>query len=189
MKKILSIFTTLLIFSGCSSIPHAATKNCTNKMCTLETHTDKMAVTYQVKGENLVVNMSAKTTGWVAIGFGSSYYMKDATIVMGYVNKEGDPLLSNEYGTGYTSHTSTEKLGAKPEAKLISGDFVDGWTIIKFSIPLIAKNNKYGKIFKSGETMKVIMAYGPNGAKNFKNIHKYKTINSINLADLPKNKN
>ena len=183
MKKYLLLFVSLFIFIGLAP-SYAAVDNCQTS-CTLATGTDKMKVTYQIKGKNLIVNMSAKTTGWVAVGFGASHKMKDATIVMGYIDKSGDPILSNEFGIATTKHLSQSKLGGKPEGKLISGGLKNGITTIRFSLPLITTDPKYGKTFKSGNPITVILAYGPNNAKNFTAYHAFRTEKTLTLPQFP----
>ena len=187
MKILLPIFLVMLLISGCSTVPLATPQNCQSP-CVLKTNSDNIKATYQVQHDRLIVDLSGRTTGWVAIGFGATHYMKDAYIVMGYIDEKGKPVISNEFGDGYVSHKSVELLGGKPNIELISGDFKDGWTSIKFSIPLKLENNNYAKTFESGETMKVLVAYGPDGAKNFTTIHAFKTITSINLKDIPTTK-
>lgn len=155
-------------------------KSC-EKPCELDTNSANVKVTYQVNDGRLVVNLSAKTTGWVAIGFGATKYMKDADFIMGYINSDGKPVVSNEYGDGFFSHKSVESLGGKSDVKIISGSLKDGWTSIEFSLPLNPQDTKYSKVFKAGEKMKVLIAYGSDGAKNFTSIHKFKTETDLSF--------
>ncbi len=183
MKKFLLILVSLFIFIGLAP-SYAAENNCQTS-CTLVTGTDKMKVTYQIKDDKLIVGMSAKTTSWVAIGFGATKDMKDATIVMGYIDKSNNPILSNEFGIATTKHLSRSKLGGEPEGKLISGSLKNGETTIRFSLPLMTADAKYGKTFKSGKSIKVILAYGPNNAKNFTAYHAFRTEKTLTLPKLP----
>lgn len=187
MKYLLLTTVLAALLSACSTVPEAKPLSC-NTPCNLDTHSENINATYQVQNDRLIISLSGKTTGWVAIGFDSTYYMKNAYIVMGYIDKEGNPVISNEFGSGYVSHQSIKSMGGKPDVKLISGNFKDGWTNIKFSIPLKSDNDNYAKTFEPGKTMKVLVAYGPDSAKNFTTIHEYKTITSLNLKQVSDSK-
>ncbi len=181
MKYFLStikIFLLITLFGFSSGIAQSC-----EKPCALETNSNNVKATYQVSGDRLIINLSAKTTGWVAIGFGATKYMKDADIIMGYINTDGKLVVSNEYGDGFFSHKSVESLGGKSNIKVISGNLKEGWTTMAFSIPLNPKDTKYAKSFKAGDKMKVLIAYSSDGAKNFTSIHKYKTTTYLTLGE------
>jgi hypothetical protein len=46
-----------------------------------------MTFAWKIDGDNLAIKISAKTEGWVGIGFNPSKQMKDANFVLGYVKK------------------------------------------------------------------------------------------------------
>ena len=52
-----------------------------------EVKAKKMSFSWKIDGDKLAVKMSAKTKGWVGIGFNPSDKMKDADFVLGYVKK------------------------------------------------------------------------------------------------------
>lgn len=184
--KQLKIFSFLLVIflSGCSYLFAAnATTNCQNGGNVCKVSAENIYFTYQ-KASNpneLLITLSAKTSGWVAVGFGATDDMKDADIIMGYIKqdkKDNKVVISNEYGVSKWRHKSLSKLGATSEVKVISGEYKDGWTTIQFTIPLKPKDTKYGKDFTTtnpkGENMSVILAYGSNDQKNFTKYHQYR---------------
>ncbi len=61
--------------------------------------------------EYLYMAMKANTTGWIAVGFEPTDWMKDAEIVMGYT-QNGSVAVQDQYSTGnYGPHISITQLG------------------------------------------------------------------------------
>ena len=171
--------TSMLVLSVMVSMSYAGSKpptfKCKDNLCTM--HLKDMYLSYQPQ-ENKRVNftISAKTTGWVAVGFGVNNTMSNAVMVIGYVDKNGKTHLSQEYGVkGSPPHKPIIELGGTPEVKLISGSVEKGQTTISFSMPLVPKAQKYNFTFTKGEDIPIIMAYGKNGAKNKDSYHQYRT--------------
>jgi hypothetical protein len=52
-----------------------------------EVKAKNMSFSWKIDGDKLAVKMSAKTKGWVGIGFNPSDKMKDADFILGYVKK------------------------------------------------------------------------------------------------------
>ncbi|MCF6807914.1 DOMON domain-containing protein [Thiotrichales bacterium 19S9-12] len=187
MKQLKIIFlmaTTFLV--GCSYlVASTATTSCMRDKCKVVS--GDIYFTYQksTSDNQMLITMSAKTDGWVSVGFGATNDMKDANIIMGYIDKNNQAVISNEYGVSQWSHKSISSLDAKSEIKLISGSYKDGWTTIRFTMPLISSDKKYGKAFKSGSNISVILAYGKNGQKNFNSYHAYRAKGEIVNFHLP----
>ena len=139
----------------------------------------KMTFSWKVNGADIHIKLTAPTTGWVGIGFNPSKEMKDAKFVLGYV-KDGETIISDEFGTGEIKHETVEKLGGKSDISLIGGKEEGGETTIEFTIPLISKDTKGGKIDPSGITT-VLLAYGLDRDTS-KLKHKFRTSISINLS-------
>ena len=57
----------------------------------------KMEFHWSVEGDNLAVKVSAKTKGWVGVGFNPTKRMQGANYVVGYV-KGNKVKISDEYG-------------------------------------------------------------------------------------------
>lgn len=137
-----------------------------------------MTFEWSVNGENLEVQISAQTQGWVAIGFSSGHGMKDANIIIGYV-KDGQVKISDEFGTSNTSHEKDTKIGGAENVSGISGKEENGMTSIAFTIPLKSADRKDYAIDVKGETS-IIMAQGPRDSMNVK--HTARIMFKANLS-------
>ena len=94
--------------------------------------------------------------------------MKDADYILAYV-ENGQVYISDEYGTGSTSHKSDVSLGGKESAKAISFLESAKKTTITFSLPLNS-GDQYDTVFVEGEKCKVLGAYATS--KNFSSRHR-----------------
>ncbi len=144
-----------------------------------ETKVKNMSFSWKVDGKDLKVKMSAKTTGWVGIGFNPSSQMKDADYVIGYV-KGGKAQITDDFGNGERTHKADDKLGGSNNATLVGGDEKGGVTTIEFSIPLNSGDKTDSVIDPAGETT-VLLAYGGK-RDSFKSKHKFRTTIKVNLA-------
>lgn len=138
-----------------------------------------MAFSWKVDGTNLAVKMSAKTDGWVGIGFNPTKKMQDANFVLGYV-KDGETKIVDEFGTTATGHKNDDDLGGKNDVTLVGGSEEGGMTTIEFVIPLDSGDEKDGKLVVDGDTV-VLLAYG-SGRDSFKSKHKFRTSVTVNLG-------
>lgn len=141
--------------------------------------TKKMSFAWKVDGEKLLVKLSAKTTGWVGIGFNPSKKMKDADYVLGYV-KKGEAKIRDDFGTEEKKHKADEKLGGSSDATLIGGTEVDGTTTLEFSLPLSSGDKYDTTIDPAGDTI-VLLAYGGK-RDSYISTHKYRSTLKVNLT-------
>ncbi|WP_083907006.1 DOMON domain-containing protein [Fangia hongkongensis] len=178
-KWLFSVFSIMMLsvtFGFASTKP---IEKCTDKVCSV--HLKTIYFSYQKAGsDRILFHVSAKTSGWVGIGFGAKYAMRDARIVMGYVDAKGKAHISQEYGSGTFSHSQVKN----PDVKLVSGTFKDGWTTLVFTLPIHSKI-KEGFSFKKGKSLSVILAYGKNNAKNRTSHHGFATHINIDPFMLP----
>lgn len=138
-----------------------------------------MSVAWSVDGDKLAVKMSAKTEGWVGVGFNPSKQMKDANFVLGYV-KKGEAKIIDEFGTSNSKHSSDEKLGGTVDAVLVGGTEEKGITTIEFTIPLTATDKNDTTIDATGDTI-LLLAHGA-GRDSFKSKHNYRATFKVNLS-------
>ncbi len=144
-----------------------------------EVKAKKIIFSWKIDGDALAVKISAKTKGWVGIGFNPSEKMKGADFVLGYV-KKGEAKIVDEFGSGKTNHSSDKKLGGTADVTLVAGTEKDGVTTIEFTMPLKSAD-KYDTVFDvNGDTV-VLLAYGPD-RDSFKTRHKARTALTVNLA-------
>jgi hypothetical protein len=139
---------------------------------------EKMSFAWKVDGENLVVKLSAETTGWVGIGFNPSKKMKDANYVIGYV-KKGEAKIRDDFGVGERKHKADEKLGGTSNSTLIGGTEENGMTTLEFSLPLSSGDKHDTIIDPAGDTI-VLLAYGGK-RDSLISAHKYRTTLKVNL--------
>lgn len=124
---------------------------------------------WSIDGDQLEITASAPTTGWVAVGFGPSSAMKDANIIIGYV-QDGEVNVRDDWGDGHISHRADTDLEGISNVTAISGAEENGFTELTFSIPLDS-GDPYDKVLEQGETFKVILAFGPDDGDDFQGYH------------------
>ncbi len=127
--------------------------------------------TWSTEGDLLEMSIAAPTTGWVAVGFEPEAAMKNADIIIGYI-ENGEIFLRDDFGDGYTSHSSDESLGGSDDVSIISGEEDAGITQISFSIPL-GSDDEFDKFLESGGTFKVLLAYGSDDADDYNGMHSW----------------
>lgn len=117
----------------------------------------KLEVYWRNDGEYLYMALKGKTTGWVAIGFEPSYAMKDADMVIGWV-QDGGVVVIDAYSTGtYGPHPPDTKLGGSDDILEKAGREENGYTVIEFKRKLNT-GDKYDKVLTPGKTVKFIYA-------------------------------
>jgi hypothetical protein len=126
-------------------------------------------VQWRVEGDELTVQMTAATTGWVAVGFDPSRMMRDANIIIGYV-ADGEVMISDDYGTGNTSHGHDVDNGGTNDILSAEGTEENGSTQITFTIPLDS-GDSWDKPLAPGNSYTVVVSHGPDGADNFGEYH------------------
>ncbi len=173
IKRITSLLAGIcvLLLSSVSGVYGAAYDH--------EIKAKKMTFNWKIDGDTLAVKVSAKTKGWVGIGFNPSEKMKDANFVLGYV-KKGKAKIIDEFGVDTTKHSSDKKLGGTADAVLVAGTEEGGVTTIEFTIPLKSAD-EYDNAIDTGDDIVVLLAYGPD-RDSFKTRHKYRTSLKVNLA-------
>lgn len=111
---------------------------------------------WMVDGSNLNVKVSAPTEGWVAVGFDPSNKMKDADILIGYV-EDGEVVIEDHYGNSPISHRSDERGDGSNDLSNIAGSERNGVTELSFTIPLNSGDSR-DRVLVEGESYKVIFA-------------------------------
>jgi hypothetical protein len=138
-----------------------------------------MQFDWTIEGDQIHVRLSAKTTGWVGIGFDPEKAMSGANIIIGAV-KDGKFKVEDHYGDRKRGHSNDEKLGGKNDLINPAGKEEDGVTTISFTLPLDT-GDKYDKPIDPKAMTKVMLAYGA-GKDSFKTRHPYRTVYEINLS-------
>ncbi|MGB3944919.1 MAG: DOMON domain-containing protein [Methanothrix sp.] len=106
--------------------------------------------------ETLYMAIRGETGGWVSIGFDPSVWMKDADIVIGYVDDEGEVYARDAYSTGnYGPHPPDTDLGGTDDLLEYGGSEKDGFTVIEFKRKM-ETGDEFDRAFRSGETVNII---------------------------------
>ncbi len=138
-----------------------------------------VSFSWKVDGDTLHGKMSAKTTGWVAVGFNPSSKMKDANYILGYV-KDGTTEVVDHFGDKATGHSADEKLGGSSDVTLVGGSEDGGTTTIEFTIPLDSGDKFDSALSLDGDTL-LLLSYGPD-RDSFKPRHRNKASITVNLS-------
>jgi hypothetical protein len=134
---------------------------------------------WKLSGETIHIRLSAKTEGWVGIGFNPSKRMKDANFIIGYV-EAGNVNVADHFGTTQRQHKEDTKLGGQMNITDIAGKEENGVTEITFSIPLNSDDSMDRPVWTDKETT-VLLAYGA-GRDSFTARHQFKTALKVHLS-------
>ena len=117
---------------------------------------DDFHLEWMVDGLNLNIKVTTPTEGWIAVGFNPTKKMKDANIIMGYV-EDGMVVIEDHFGNGQISHRNDESLGGSDDVMNKSGSERNGVTELSYTIPLNS-GDPYDRVLMEGQTYKVIFA-------------------------------
>ena len=139
---------------------------------------DDFSLAWTVEGSELLLTVSAPTTGWVAVGFGPSRMMKDANIVIGAVLPDGGVMAEDHFGTGLTSHGKDTENGGAANLRVISGEERNGTTTISFAIPLESGDPKDARLVPGS---KIVVILASSSRDTFTSKHTRKAKAEIQL--------
>ena len=179
LKKIfIALFATSLVFS-CNTVKDEKNINVSQPAVTSSDSSGNssaypkkvssagMNFEWTVNGNSLQCKLSAPTSGWVAVGFNPSTIMKDANIIIGYVNN-GQASIRDDFGSTMFVHEDDTAIGGTDNITDKKGTENNGTTEISFTIPLDSGDSKDQKLV-AGQSCKVIFSYGPED--NFTSMH------------------
>lgn len=135
-----------------------------------------------VSETELSVELSASTTGWVAVGFDNTMAMQDANIIIGYV-LSGTPSIRDDFGVAPNSHAADTLLGGSHDLTIDGGTESGGVTEIQFTIPLDS-GDQYDKALAGGSTYSIILARSADGMDNFVAPHALAVTAEIDILAL-----
>ena len=114
---------------------------------------------WDTDGKMLFIGISAKTTGWVSIGFEPVTIMDQADMVFGWVEGETAYALDCFSVDIYGPHPPDTDLGGTSDITAFAGSESDGTTVFEFSRPL-ASSDEYDKTIDPERATTIIWAYG-----------------------------
>jgi hypothetical protein len=127
----------------------------------------RMEISWKNDQEFLYMALNGSTSGWLAVGFEPTEWMKDADIILGYVEGEKATVL-DEYSTGnYGPHIEDTMLGGTNDI-LQNGGRRDGAnTVIEFKRKLDT-GDRFDRSMHSGETVSLIWAMADSSDQGVK---------------------
>jgi len=134
---------------------------------------------WKADGDTLHGKVSAKTKGWVAVGFNPVKKMEGANYIIGYV-KDGEVTVADHFGDKATGHSPDEKLGGTSDVTVVGGSEEGKVTTIEFTIPMNSADKYDSVLSADGDTI-VLLAYGPD-RDSFKPRHKGRAMKTVNLG-------
>lgn len=135
---------------------------------------DGFELSLETRNQRLIVTIKAPTTGWMAFGTGATNKMKDANIIMVWVDDMmGIAMGEDHFGTTPFSHKSDMELGGSQDLLVLSGKQTEEDSVISFSIPLNSAD-EYDTELIRGETYPLILAYGKRDNISRKHSRVYK---------------
>lgn len=116
----------------------------------------------------IYIGIGAKTNGWLAIAFQPGLRMKDADMVLGFV-EDGEAIVYDLFSTGdFGPHLPDTELGGNHDILEFGGKEQGGYTIIEFKRALDTGDD-YDNPLSEGVN-KVIWAYGSQDELALKHI-------------------
>jgi hypothetical protein len=117
----------------------------------------EMEVFWKNDGENLYMALKSDAGGWLSVGFEPSEWMKDADMIMGFVEGKSTKVL-DEYSTGnYGPHDEDTTLGGKNDIMDFGGRREGDYSVIEFKRKLNT-GDRFDKAFTPGQRISMIWA-------------------------------
>ncbi len=140
---------------------------------------DNMTMYWTIEKDQIHVKLTARTTGWVAMGFDPENAMQGANIIIGTV-ENGQVRIEDHYGVRKMGHSPDEKLGGENHVLNPEGLEADGVTTLSFTLPLDS-GEKWDKPIQPDGISRVMIAYG-SGQDSFTASHAYRALYEINYS-------
>lgn len=115
-----------------------------------------MTVSWKIDDEHLYMALNGSTRGWLAIGFEPAEWMKDADMVLGFV--DGSARVLDEYSTGnYGPHVDDTLLGGTDDILEHGGRSYGTHTVVEFRRKLNT-GDRFDKVLRPGQSVSIIWA-------------------------------
>jgi len=117
----------------------------------------EMEISWKNDREYLYMALNGTAKGWLAIGFEPREWMKNADMILGYV-QGGKAVVLDEYCTGnYGPHIEDTMLGGTDDILESAGSKTAGRTVIEFKRKLDT-GDRFDKALSPGQAISVIWA-------------------------------
>ena len=128
--------------------------------------------------------ISAKTSGWVSIGIEPTSRMKDADIIAGWVNEDGNFQVKDYFSIGeFGPHSEDSDLGGTDDILEYAATEEGKVTTVEFK-RYLSTNDTYDKPISSDKNIKIIWAMGNND--DFDLRHSTRGYGSLDFSQIEK---
>ena len=167
MKRILKLVLCLLIPFIISPVYSADITGLSMNLMVLDKGNYRLA--WSIKDQTISFQVTAKTSGWIAIGFNPTPKIKDTDMIIGYLNPNGQSKIVDAFSTGEKGpYPDDVSLGGTDDILNGKVTYNNGWTLLSFQRKL-STNDKFDKTILLNKPMKVIWSYSSS-----KNLNSYK---------------
>lgn len=137
----------------------------------------KWEINWRADDQYIYIGLKAATTGWVALGIQPGSRMKNADIMLGFV-QDGQTTVYDLFSTGdFGPHPADTELGGTADILEFAGSEQDGETTIEFKRLLIT-GDSYDNPLSEGVN-KIIWSYG--SSDNYSAKHTIKGYGELQL--------
>jgi hypothetical protein len=105
---------------------------------------------------------SAPTRGWLAVGFGGGPAMKDASLLIGYVDEDGGHGR-DDHGTSPVSHSPDADLGGSDDLEDMEFQEDEDQTVFSFTLP-VEPSDSLDPELAPGTSVRILVAWGDRDA-------------------------
>ncbi|MDG6225218.1 MAG: hypothetical protein QCI82_06865 [Candidatus Thermoplasmatota archaeon] len=119
-----------------------------------------LEIHWRIEGENIRMAIRGRTTGWISIGLEPTTLMKDADMIIGWVDGSGAAHILDCFSQGnYGPHPPDTEIGGTDDILEFGGSQSGGWTVIEFTRKLVT-GDRYDKPIDPQGVLKLIWALG-----------------------------
>jgi len=142
---------------------------------------DGINLRWRTENELLQVELTAPTTGWLAVGFAPATGLLRANIIIGYVQAD-IPWLRDDYGDSTDSHRADVDLGGNNNILRTNGVEENSATTLYFTIPLDSGDD-CDRPLEAGKSYPVVLFYGEDTADSFDSATRFITTATIAIPE------
>jgi hypothetical protein len=138
----------------------------------------EVTVAWTLEGDQIHMELSAETEGWVSIGIDPEDAMGGADIIIGAV-KNGKVRIEDHFADRKRGHSPDEKLGGENHVMNPAGIEENGVTMISFTRSVAAAEKWDKPVNTSGKT-RVMVAYGSRDSLGLS--HQYRSVYDVDFS-------
>jgi hypothetical protein len=119
---------------------------------------------WNIKGDLLELGIRADAEGWVSLGISPTVRMKDADMIIGWVDDSGRVFVFDAFSTGEIGpHPEDTELGGTDDIIDFGGTQIGGVTTIEIT-RMVNSTDLYDRNFRSVEELDIVWGYSDSDA-------------------------